>query len=217
MTSEVMARRPAAPQAASVDRRSIDRTWMSAIGAAVGLVAVLAWACADVRVALKITGRLGLLVFLVPLIASPLHRLRPSEISRRLVRHRRRAGLAYGVIQALHVLLIAGLLAIEARPGIGPMIWIFGGTGMLLAFAMFATSFRGPARWLGPQRWRALHRLGLWFLVVVYAYDFAAKPWLEVWSRGEIGWAYLPFSAALFLAVGLRMVSLRAPGRRRAA
>ena len=159
----------------------------------------------DVRVALRITGRIGLLVFLVPLVAGPLHRWRPSAISRRLVQHRRRAGLAFGIIQSLHVVLIASLLATEAKPGIGPLVWTFGGTGMVLAFAMFATSFRGPARWLGPSRWKRLHRLGLWLLVQVYVYDFAIKPWLEVWSAGEIGWSYLPFSVALFLAVGLRV------------
>ena len=74
--------------------------------------------------ALRWTGRLAFLVFLIPWLASPLKVLAPGQLSRSLLRWRHLAGITFGGIQVVHLFLIVALFRIYDDPGVvAPPCW----------------------------------------------------------------------------------------------
>jgi DMSO/TMAO reductase YedYZ heme-binding membrane subunit len=162
----------------------------------------------SVRRSLLWTGRLAFVVFLIPLTASPLRKLIRNDLTSRLVRWRRNAGIAYGGIQVVHLLLIAGLFYLSTTPPVDTPTLVVGGTAIVLVMFMLATSFDLPARLLGAKRWRLLHRSGLYICTFIYLYDFVIGP-LET---GQL-LHYLPWATLILLAIGARVLALTASRR----
>ncbi len=128
------------------------------------------------EVALRWTGRLAFFAFLIPFIASPLRTLLKSELTAALVRMRRSAGIAYGGMQSVHLLIIAATIkASETNPFDVPTL-IVGGAGLGLAILMMLTSFDVPAKMVGPKAWKILHNTGFHVFAFVYFFDFLIKP-----------------------------------------
>lgn len=170
----------------------------------------LAWSMAAdaetaVADALRWTGRLAFLVFLIPWFASPMNQLLPGEFSRTLVRWRRLAGISFGGIQVVHVFLIVALFQIFADPGVDSATLIVGGAGIGLAIAMMVTSFDGPMGLIGSRMWKALHRAGLYVCGFIYFFDFLVAPIAFV--EGSI-LVYVPFMLLTALAIVLRTFAL---------
>ena len=61
---------------------------------------------------------------------------------------------------------------------------------------MAATSTDAAVRWLGP-RWRALHRLGQWWIFVIFAFSYGGRVAEDL--------DYWPGATLLVLALGLRI------------
>ncbi len=153
---------------------------------------------------LRWTGRLAFFVFLVPWLASPLQSLFPGEVSRLLLRWRRRAGIAFGSIQVVHLGLIVWLFQIHADPGVDAATLVVGGTGIALAVAMLITSFDGPLRLIGSRAWKALHRSGLYVCGFIYFFDFLVAPFLAGYDL----LAYAPLMLLSATALGLRTMAM---------
>ncbi len=169
-----------------------DFTWL---GGAIFAAVVSGWLGAQlvdqnhapIVGALTWTGRLAFAVFLVPLFASPLRTLIKHSFTTFLMRWRRRAGIAFGGIQAVHVVLVASMFVTLDDPPVETLMVIVGATGLVLALAMLVTSFPGPTRALGRKLWKILHRSGFYVFMVIYFYDFVLEPMLidrvdEYWS-----------------------------------
>lgn len=159
----------------------------------------------SVTSALRWTGRLAFLLFLIPWLASPLKTLSPGNLSRSLLRWRRLAGIAFGGVQVVHLYLIVMLFRIFGDPGVDSATLIVGGMGIGLAMVMLATSFDGPLRLIGSRTWKALHRSGLYVFGLIYFFDFLVAP--LAFSTGEI-LPYLPFMALTALALVLRISAI---------
>ncbi len=153
---------------------------------------------------LRWTGRLAFFVFLVPWLASPLGSLMPGAVSRQLLRWRRRAGIAFGSIQVVHLGLIVALYQVHENPGVDLATLLVGGSGIALAVAMLVTSFDGPLQLVGSRRWKALHRAGLYVCGFIYFFDFLVAPFLGGYDL----LAYAPLMALTAAAIGLRTVAL---------
>ena len=67
---------------------------------------------------------------------------------------------------------------------------------------MALTSFDRTARWLGPRRWKLLHRAGLHWLWFIFAQNWTA--------RAIESPAYIPLALAAWGALGLRVAAWRA-------
>ncbi len=160
---------------------------------------------AGISTALRWTGRVAFLVFLVPWLATPLAVLAPGPAAGWLRAWRRRAGISFGAIQAVHLLLIVWLFQVTgAMPAAGTLI--VGGAGLALALAMLWTSFDGPRRVLGPVRWQRLHRTGIYLFSFIYFFDFVLVP-----VREETLLSYLPFTVLTLAGLTLRgLASVRA-------
>jgi DMSO/TMAO reductase YedYZ heme-binding membrane subunit len=84
-----------------------------------------------------------------------------------------------------------------------PAVLYGGGLAYLLLLLMTLTSFDRSARWLGPRRWKLLHRAGIhWLWAIFTVFDWTPKAFE---SPG-----YLPLALAGWGALGLRVAAWRA-------
>jgi sulfoxide reductase heme-binding subunit YedZ len=158
------------------------------------------------RTLTRATARVSFLVFLAPYTASSLRRLFPSPATRWMLRNRRALGLSFFVAHMLHLAAIGmlGLLLGDAFQ-VHPITLVFGGIAYALLLAMAFTSTDRSAAWLGPRRWNALHRTGIHWLWIVFAYDWVVHSLANA--------SYLPLAALSFAALGLRIAARRARNR----
>lgn len=125
---------------------------------------------AGIRALVRATARVSFAIFVPVYLASPLRRLWPSAATRWVLRNRRYLGVSFAWAHGLHLLAIAMLALLLGDAFESDLLTIvFGGATYLLMFGMAATSFDRSARWLGPHRWRLLHRSGLHMLWLLFA------------------------------------------------
>lgn len=169
-------------------------------------IAILAIAGTEepgLRELVRVSARASFSIFLLVFVARPSRVFWPGRFTRWLVRNRRQLGVSFAVAHFLHLFDIA-LLALLLGDGfeISPVTLFGGGLAYVLLAAMTATSFDGSARWLGPRRWKRLHRAGLYWLWVIFAqsYTFGAlqKP------------VDIPLALAVWGALALRIAAWRA-------
>lgn len=164
---------------------------------------------AGLRMLVRASARASFLLFLLPYLAAPARRLWPNAATRWLLRNRRHLGVSFAVAHFLHLLdiwLLTLLLgdAFETNP----LTVIVGGLSYVLLAGMTLTSFDRTARWLGPRRWKWLHRSGLHLLWFVFAQSWTFS---ALQSPG-----YLPLALASWGSLGIRIAawrSRRAPAR----
>ncbi len=155
------------------------------------------------------TGRLAFLVFLIPLFASPMRALFKNEFSARLMRWRRNAGIVYGGIQSVHLVIVCMMFALMPEPPTEEIMVIIGAAGLALSIAMLITSFPRPTRFLGPKLWRLTHKSGFYVFMTIYFYDFVVEPILLDNPTSHLPWA------ALTLLGMLARIIVMVPGSQR--
>lgn len=153
--------------------------------------------------ALVWTGRLAFLVFLVPLFARPLRQLAHNAFTARLMRWRRNAGIVYGGIQTVHLIIVCCMFLMLPNPPTETIMVIVGSLGLILAIAMLITSFPGPTRALGRKLWRWVHKAGFHVFMFIYFYDFVVEPMLLERPATYLLWAVLTLSGMLVRTVVL--------------
>lgn len=161
------------------------------------------------RSAIRATARSSFVLFLIAFTASAFAVLVPSPLSKTLVRERRFIGLAFAFSHLVHAVLIYayGQLNTEFWPARTVANNIPGGTAYAFILLMALTSFKGPARLLGPKAWKALHVTGMWVIVAVFAFsNFKRIPMSD--------WYVLPFGITC-AAVAIRLVGKLAIANKR--
>ncbi|GGM29452.1 hypothetical protein GCM10009425_45010 [Pseudomonas asuensis] len=161
------------------------------------------------RSAIRATARSSFMLFLVAFTASAFAILVPTPFSKALVRERRFIGLAFAFSHFIHAVLIYayGQLNTIFWPARTVIDNIPGTTGYVFILLMALTSFKGPARLLGPKAWKVLHLTGLWVIVAVFAFsNFKRIP--------MSAWYVLPFGI-ICAAVAIRLVGKLAIASRR--
>jgi DMSO/TMAO reductase YedYZ heme-binding membrane subunit len=152
------------------------------------------------------TGRLAFCIFLIPLFASPLRKCIKNDLTAKLMRWRRNAGVAYGGTQVVHLWVIAEMFwTLESPPTEAIMVAV-GSLGILLAMGMLITSFEKATRALGQKLWRRLHRAGFHVFMFIYFYDFVIEPVL----LGTVG-HYWPYATLVLMGMSLRTFVLVRP------
>jgi DMSO/TMAO reductase YedYZ heme-binding membrane subunit len=152
------------------------------------------------RSAIRATARTSFVLFLTAFTASAFAVLVPSPFSRALVRERRFIGLAFAFSHFVHAALIYayGQVNTEFWPARSVVDNIPGSSGYLLILLMTLTSFKAPARLLGPKAWKALHVTGMWVIVAVFAFSNFKRIPMSTWYL-------LPFGMTC-AAVAIRLV-----------
>jgi DMSO/TMAO reductase YedYZ heme-binding membrane subunit len=154
---------------------------------------------------LDATGRAGMITFTAAFIASPLHKLFPSPVSRWLLKNRRFLGISFGFQHLVfHLPAVIWFLVIAKVP-IDAII--SGGVGFAVVIPMLITSFQAPMKWIGPRNWKILHRTGMFYLMFVFIMSF----WPGISGNPSLSESYLinyaAFELTLLIAVFLRIVA----------
>lgn len=137
-----------------------------------------------VRLLIRATATLSLLLFLLVYLAAPLPQLTGGMGWRA---QRRRLGLAFAASHGVHlvaVLTYAVLDPASFQRATTPFSIVSGSIAYALIAAMVATSWPSARRWLGERAWHRLHVAGLHFIwlsfVVAYAKRVPAMPGYSV-------------------------------------
>ena len=176
-----------------------------ALGAVtMGVLYADAFSVESIRLAVRLTARFSLALFLAAFCASALQKLWPSGATLFLVRNRRWFGLSFAFSHLLHAILL--VMFLNADPA---TFWsmvkttnlVLGGTGYLFITLLAATSFDGAVRKLGPARWKQFHTLAVWVIWGNFMLSNA--------KRIPVSELYLIPVALLLLALGLRLAARR--------
>jgi len=123
-----------------------------------------------VRAGIRITARSSLIMFCLAFVASALQAVLKNNFTAWLQQQRRFLGLSFGVSHLIHGILIIAFARLDPilfHANTNLSTYIFGITGYVFIFLMLLTSFHGPSQWIGPAKWKALHRTGgyvIWFV-----------------------------------------------------
>lgn len=184
------------------------RRWCLAllIGTGVLIASVVMYALAlypvdGVRMAIRLTARTSLVLFVLAFTASSLFALWPSPVTAWLRAERRQFGVAFAFSHFIHAAALVALSQIDPQVFAAlttPASFIAGGIGYVIIVAMFATSFKRVAALVGPRCWQRLHTGGAWFLAAFFIINFGRRAIV-------MPAMYWPYMALVFAAVALRL------------
>ena len=178
---------------------------LGALAAILTIAALAAFASTGgsegIRMAIRLTARTSLALFLLAFTASAMFRIWPNPWTRGQLRNRRQLGLGFAVSHLLHAIAIIALAVTDpklfAELG-GSSMLVAGGSAYLVIAAMAATSFDRTAALIGAVAWRRLHLFGAWYIWLSFMVTFG--------KRAQLDMAYWPFIAALLGAAALRLI-----------
>ena len=189
---------------------------LSALGMALLLLVAFlgaGWSEEAVRVVIRWTARVGIVLFAAAFSAGPLRSLWRVESTRWMVTNRRGLGLSFALVHTTHLaaLVVLGLEFPDPFvDGLDVVTLVGGGLAYVFMGGMAATSNDAAVRWLGPQRWRRLHTVGGWYILIIFAQTYG--------PRALLGAPHDLALTALTLAVpALRFARWRRRRRRRRA
>lgn len=147
-----------------------------------------------VRQVIRLTARTSLLCFVLLYVAAPLAARWPTGSTRALLQRRRALGLGLALSHGLHLAAIIAFAQLDpqtytaarAAPAPGAVAYAF-------IVAMALTSSDAAVRWLGPQRWKWLHRIGTHYLWLSFLITFGKR---------------IPLNAGYALPVALLLAAL---------
>jgi hypothetical protein len=150
-------------------------------------------------VALRLTARLGFLLFWLSYVAGATTTLF-GERWRPLTRHARVLGMSFAAVLTVHLTLVAWICWIGAPPPLQTFV-IFG-IGAACAYALLASSFAVVRDAMGMDLWRRVQSLGASYILFAFAFDFFRPQPLKPLAF-LVG--YLPFDIMVGMAVALRV------------
>jgi len=120
-------------------------------------------------VLLRASARVAFVLLLVVFVARPLRQLVATPATTKLLQNRRLLGIAFAGVHVAHLGLL--IFKVNQVPGfsLDPAANYLGVATYMVIFALFITSYDGPARALGAKRWKILHKFGLYWLVASFA------------------------------------------------
>jgi sulfoxide reductase heme-binding subunit YedZ len=164
------------------------------------------WTKDGILAGTRITARWAFPWFIVGWGASALAQAWPGGWRAGLLRRRRAIGLAFAANHFVHLGFIVAALWWFGHQ-VSLITLIGGGLAYVLIAAMALTSNNTAMRWLGIARWKLLHAVGGWYVLVVFANSYVSR----LPTKPQIA---APAVALIVLAVGLRILAaLRARGR----
>jgi methionine sulfoxide reductase heme-binding subunit len=171
---------------------------------ALGALAVVVWHQGDIdgiRLVIRLTARVSLVLFGLAFTAGALARGLPNDWTRWQRRNRRYLGVSFAFSHGVHLVAIIALARLDPALFASltkPVIIISGSIVYLFIAAMTATSFDRTAAMIGPRAWRLLHTIGGYYILLTFANAFGRRAMQDPF--------YLPFAAAVVLVLAIRVV-----------
>jgi hypothetical protein len=186
--------------------------WISvALVAMSALVLVAAGTGEDgVRMLIRATARSSALLFLVAFLARPLRQLWRTDATAYAIKNRRYFGVSMAVSHGIHGIAIVWLLtAFPSAYQVNATTLVGGGLGFAFIAAMAATSSDAAFKALGRTRWTLLHRTGIWYVWLIFAFTFVPDP-SRGWDALHAGFVASFFAAPLVRAAAYAKTRRRA-------
>lgn len=164
------------------------------------------WTKDGILAGTRITARWAFPWFITGWAASSLTQVWPGGWRAVLLRRRRAIGLAFATNHFIHLGFIVTAIGVFGHHA--PLTTLVGGgLGYVFIAAMALTSNNAAMRWMGIQRWKLLHAVGGWYVLLIFASSYAGrlptKPLVAA-----------PAVALIAAAVALRILTgLKARGR----
>ena len=176
---------------------------------ALGFMAAHGWDAEGVRLVIRATARMSLVLFALAFTASAMAELFPSEMTRWQLSNRRCLGVSFAASHFIHLGAIVTLAVLDRA-----LFWkltnvstiVLAGAAYFFIAAMTVTSFDATARWLGPRKWRLLHLVGGWYIWISFA--------VAVGKRVPLDSFYWPMAALVLAIAAVRLVAMARRGRR---
>jgi DMSO/TMAO reductase YedYZ heme-binding membrane subunit len=161
-----------------------------------------------IRLAIRHTAWTSFLLFLFAFTASSMVRLRPARFTKWQLRNRRYLGVSFAISHLIHAVALVMLYQADRA-----LFWtltapgnvIGGGIAYVFILLMTVTSFDRTAAWLGRDRWRILHKAGVWYVWLIFMIGFG--------KRIPTGDHYIAPFVILVLAAALRFAVWRSARR----
>lgn len=133
-----------------------------------------------VRMLIRATARSSAILFLVAFVARPVRQLWRTDATAFAIKNRRYFGVSMAVSHLIHGIAIVSLAtAFPSAYQTNMTTLVGGGLGFVFIAAMAATSSDAAFKTLGRVRWTLLHRTGIWYVWLIFAFTFVPDP-----SRG---------------------------------
>lgn len=152
------------------------------------------------EMALRATARTSVVLFSLAFSASSLFKLSRNPATTWLLKNRRYVGVSFAVSHFVHLGLIVAVATRYPEPFFaerGPTEFLGGGLAYAFIAAMTATSFDKTTRWLGQKRWKVLHTVGGYYILIVFAQRYILS------AAGNA--AYIPLAALTLAVFGVRL------------
>lgn len=122
----------------------------------------------NIRLLLRLSARIAFLVLLVIFAARPLRQLIATPATATLLKNRRLLGVAFAGIHTAHLALI--LYRADQVPDFefDVLQSLPGSITYVFIYMMLITSFDEPARALGRNAWKILHKVGLYWIFAIF-------------------------------------------------
>ncbi len=172
------------------------------VGALAGLILGVVGANeTGLRMLIRATARVSFVLFTTAFIASSVNRLWPTPLSKWMLRNRRYIGVSFATSHGVHLLAILAAARVIVDFHIDAVTLTGGALGYMLIAAMVATSFDRSARWLGHRWWTRLHKVGVYYMWGIFAFDYV--------GRATVSLAFVPLAAIVLGALALRIAASR--------
>jgi hypothetical protein len=182
--------------------------WAAAIvaGLCAGVLTAAGGGEAGWRAAVRLSATTSFALFTTAFVASSVRALWPNDLTRWLLANRRYIGVSFAASHAIHLVAIVALLRIAPDFAINAATLVGGGLAYVFLAAMTATSFDRSAAWLGPRRWRLLHKTGMYYCWFIFFISYLPR-------MLTLSLIYLPFVNVLLGILVLRAAAARASAR----
>ena len=161
------------------------------------------WNDASFHVAMRSTARTSFCLFFLAFTASSLYRLWPTRSTHWLIQNRRYIGVSFAVSHTVHLALIAIIALAIPQPFLSEQRVagvVLGTIAYAFIFAMALTSSNRAQTWIGLVKWRALHRTGGYFILLVFTLSYIKHVLINPAF-------YFPFIVAVITILGLRFAA----------
>jgi len=163
----------------------------------------------NIRLLLRVTARVAFLLLLVVFVVRPLRQMFRASYTATLLRIRPLVGVAFAGVHTAHLCMLVYRARTVADFELGVVDNLPGALTYAMIFAMVLTTFSGPRRALGPQAWRVLHKIGLYWVTLVFAQTQLPD---SLDDLGDMNWWLV---AVLVAALVIRMTAFFAVHDRR--
>ncbi len=149
----------------------------------------------SLRIAIRQTARISVVLFLGTFISTAVRRFYPGKMSNWLLKNRRYLGISFAISHLFHALAIIGLAIISTSSISGSG----GGTlGYMFIGLMMITFFDKTAELLGYRSWKILHTIGSYYIWGAFVVAFSKR----IPNSPEF---YIPMTVILVLAMLLKI------------